>query len=103
MTTTYTPLNRYILVSRGAQQQPTQPEDDGEFKVLLPEGYKSPESTYEQVQVLDVAPNCAFLDRVETGTTLIVLSQMIEEIVIGDTTHTVILENHVMGIVETEE
>ena len=101
MKTKYTPLNRYLLVSRGTQQE--EADDYGEFQVLLPEGYKKPDSTYEQVKVLDVSPNCAFLDRVNAGSTIVVLAQMLEEIVIGDTTHTVILENHVMGVVESME
>jgi len=90
----YIPMNRHLLVQRRPKA-----EADLEQRVLLPEGYKKTESRYETVDVLDVAPNCAFLDRVREGTKIVVLSNFLEDIDVEGHAYTVILENHVMGII----
>ena len=90
----YIPMNRHLLVQRRPK-----PEADLEQRVLLPEGYKKTESRYEAVEVLNVSPNCAFLDRVKQGTNIVVLSNFLEDIEIEGHNYTVILENHVMGII----
>ncbi len=90
----YIPMNRHLLVQRRPKA-----EADLEQRVLLPEGYKKTDSRYETVDVLDVAPNCAFLDRVRQGTKIVVLSNFLEDIEVESHNYTVILENHVMGII----
>lgn len=92
-TPAYTPLNRHLLVSR---RPVVEPEDTG---ILLPEGYKKTESLYEAVKVIQAAPNCSFLDRVGPGQMIVVMSNFLEDIEIGGHTYTVILENHVMGVI----
>jgi len=89
----YIPMNRHLLV----QRQP-RPEVELEQRVLLPEGYEKTESRYETVEVVGTAPNCAFIDRVRAGTKIVVLSNFLEDIEVEGHNYTVILENHVMGI-----
>ena len=94
----YTPMNRYLHVQRRPR-----PVNDLEQTVLLPDGYHKPESRYETVEVLDVAPNCAFLDRVSPGSSIVVLSNFLEDVDVDGQTYTVVLENHVMGILNQPE
>jgi co-chaperonin GroES (HSP10) len=89
----YVPLNRHLLVHRRPKKEA---ESTG---ILLPEGYKKTESRYEVVTVESVAPNCAFLDRVRTGVKIVVLSNFLEDIEIAGHMYTVVLENHVMGVI----
>ena len=90
----YIPMNRHLLVRRRPKSE-TEPEQ----RVLLPEGYTKTESHYETVEVVSAAPNCAFIDRVRTGTNIVVLSNFLEDIEVEGHNYTVILENHVMGII----
>ena len=89
----YVPLNRHLLVHRRPKKEAP------EAAVLLPDGYKKTEDRYEVVTVSSAAPNCAFLDRVNAGTKIVVLSNFLEDIEIDGHTYTVILENHVMGVI----
>ena len=88
------PMNRHLLVQRRPKA-----EADLEQRVLLPEGYKKTESRYETVDVISASPNCAFIDRVREGTKIVVLSNFLEDIEVEGHNYTVILENHVMGII----
>ena len=90
----YTPMNRYLLVNR----RPSKTKEV-EQTVLLPEGYHKTESRYETVDVVSASPNCAFIDRVREGTKIVVLSNFLEDIEVEGHNYTVILENHVMGII----
>ncbi len=91
---TLIPMNRHLLVARRPKKEKV--ENAG---ILLPEGYKKTESPYEVVTVQQVAPNCAFLDRVRAGTKIVVLSTFLEDIEVENNNYTVILENHVMGVI----
>ncbi len=91
---TFVPFNRHILVQR-------QPRKQQETDILLPEEYTSSQKTHEVVTVLGASPNCAFIDRVPPDTQIVVLSNFLEEIKVGSETHTVILENYVLGAVSS--
>ncbi len=88
---TLTPFNRHVLVKRLPK---TEEEGSG---ILLPEDYKKTTNPYEVVMVVDASPNCAFLDRIPPGTRIVALSNFLEDITVDDTTHTVVLENHIVG------
>lgn len=90
----YNPMNRYLLVQRRPKKAV-----ESEQTVLLPEGYRKQDSRFEAVDVVRVAPNCAFLDRVKVGSRVVVLSNFLEDIEVEGYDYTVILENHVMGVI----
>lgn len=94
----YVPMNRYLLVHRRPKRS-----IESEQTVLLPEGYRKQESRFETVDVVSVAPNCAFLDRVRAGSRIVVLSHFLEDIEVEGYDYTVILENHVMGVITQPE
>tara|TARA_B100000161_G_C33485147_1_gene384412 strand:+ start:126 stop:407 length:282 start_codon:yes stop_codon:yes gene_type:complete len=91
---TFVPFNRHILVRR----QPTEEQETG---ILLPDDYNNTRNTHEVVTVIGASPNCAFIDRVPPDTQIVVLSNFLEEISVGNETHTVILENYVLGAVNS--
>ncbi len=87
----FMPCNRYLLVKR----EPAQQE---ETLIALPEGTFRAENRYERVLVegisSEVRPPLAI------GNHVVVLSHMIEEVDFGDGPVYLVLENHVLGIVE---
>ena len=85
-----TPFNRHVLVKRT-------PKTDEEATILLPEDYMKTTNPYEVVSVVKASPNCSFLDRIPPETKIVVLSNFLEDISVEGTTHTVILENHIVG------
>ena len=87
-----TPFNRHVLVAR----EPTNEQEDGKT-ILLPDDYVKKSNPYEVVRVIAASPNCSFLDRIPTDTRVVVLSNFLEDIAVDGTTHTVILENHIVG------
>jgi co-chaperonin GroES (HSP10) len=87
---TLTPFNRHVLVRR-------QPKTEEETGILLPDDYKKSSNPYEVVTVEAASPNCAFIDRIPPGTRVVALSNFLEDINVDGTTHTVILENHIVG------
>tara|TARA_R110000824_G_scaffold79554_3_gene200379 strand:- start:148 stop:417 length:270 start_codon:yes stop_codon:yes gene_type:complete len=86
-----TPQNRHILI-----EVPDEIEDDnkpGAF--LLPEGYEKPKSEHIKVKVLDNSA-CSL----PFGSHIIVPRHMIQEISVGDTTFSLVLENYVLASIE---
>ena len=87
----FTPCNRYLLVERQS------PEEE-QTLIALPEGTFRAENRYEKVMVnaisSEVRPPLA------VGKAIVVLSHMIEEVDFGDGPVYLVLENHVLGIVE---
>ena len=86
------PFNRHVLVTREEQGA----EEDGPG-ILLPDDYVKKSNHYEVVRVISAAPNCSFYDRIATGSRIVVLSNFLEDISVDGATHTVILENHIIG------
>ncbi|MGI9554630.1 MAG: hypothetical protein ACR2M6_01545 [Vampirovibrionia bacterium] len=88
----FTPCNRYLLVVR----QENQAEE--ETLIALPEGTFRTDSRYERVTVEGISSEVR--PPLAVGKDLVVLSHMIEEVDFGDGPVYLVLENHVLGIVE---
>ena len=87
-----TPFNRHVLVTR--EEQDT---EEGGPGILLPDDYVKKNNPHEVVRVICAAANCSFYDRIRPGTRIVVLSNFLEDISVDGDTHTVILENHIIG------
>lgn len=90
MSNTLSPFNRHVLVTRT-------PKTESEATILLPDDYTKSSNPYEVVSVVAAAPNCAFIDRIPPDTKIVVLANFLEDIIVDGGTHTVILENHIVG------
>ncbi len=88
------PLNRHDVIRPLA----TDDELAEEATILLPDGYKPKNITYDIAIVLRSAPDCKIklksLDRV------VVQSSMVEKIEFGGKQIHVILENYIMGTID---
>lgn len=91
------PCNRYLLV------EPTPDTvDRGDAFVLIPESSVS-QPTHSLVVLRGKASDCEKI-HAKVGATLLVSTNMIEEVRVGQETYNLILENHVIGLYEgTEE
>lgn len=94
------PLNRHLtIILHKSDKKATQEKP----QVLLPDGYSdSSTDRYAAATVLEVAPDCSSsfqkIRSLETSLrTIIVDSNMVEEIVHRDKKYNVILENYVIG------
>ena len=87
----FKPVNRYILVEE--QQNSTQAES----LIVLPEDYKPVEERYTTVSVKNSAEDVRF--DLAVGSKIVVDRSMMEEITIGATNYSIILDNYVVGIV----
>jgi|TARA_R110000824_G_scaffold39325_6_gene119041 hypothetical protein len=86
----FKPVNRYILVEQ-------QTETIAESLIVLPSDYKPPEERYATVEVKGVADDVRF--DLPLATKIIIDKSMLEEITVGLTNYTVILDNYVVGII----
>ena len=93
--TTFVPRNRYLRI----QRKPTTEESIENLGLVLPEGYESPKSTHEVVKIIELSPDTK--PSFQRGQEALVLSQMIEDIEVGGEVISLILENHVVGILGT--
>ena len=87
------PVNRHLLI-----EQATQPERDFSPAILLPEVYTPNESEYVKVKILDWAKDVA-LSGIESYEFAIVNRTMIQEVDDGERTHSIVLENYVVGFI----
>ncbi len=87
----FTPCNRYLLVQR-------QPAQEEEMLIALPEGTFRAENRYERVLVEGISSEVR--PPLAVGKAVVVLSHMIEEVDFGNGPVYLVLENHVLGIVE---
>lgn len=86
----FKPCNKYILIER------TTKTEKEESLIALPEGVFKPENTHEQVKILAVSGDVR--PPISPGKEAIVLTHMIEEVNVNNTTHYIVLANHVLGI-----
>ena len=86
----FLPFNRHLLV------EPIKTEDRDDAVVLIPESSLKP-SAYSLVKLLEVSSDCEKFNG-EVGSTLVVNTNMIEEITVGDNKFSLVLENHVVGL-----
>ena len=89
---TLIPRNRYLKIRR----QPTTEESIENMGLVLPEGYEAPKNTHEVVEILELSPDTR--PSFQRGQHALVLSQMIEDIEVEGEVVSLILENHVVGI-----
>ncbi len=87
----FTPCNRYLLVSRLAGQK------EEETLIALPEGTFQTESRYERVTIEGISSEVR--PPLAVGKDVVVLSHMVEEVDFGEGPVYLVLENHVLGIV----
>jgi len=90
----FTPKNRYLLVE--LQEDPTKEES----AVLLPDDYKPKKSGYAVAKVLKTSCDKDHRPIVNEGDVAIINRSMVEEIEVGTSTHSIVLENYVLGVIE---
>ena len=88
---TLEPVNRHILVQTIEEEKQEQASG-----VLLPDGCYS-KQVFGLCRVLAKSSDCAI--GAEVGQVIVVDNSMIEGVVVGDTHFSLILENHVLGVV----
>ena len=86
----FKPVNRYILVEE-------KKEEIRESLIDLPEDYQPVEERYATVEVKEVAEDVRF--KLLPSSKIVIDKSMLEEITIGATNYSVILDNYVVGIV----
>ena len=83
------PVNRFLVVEVMAEQKK-------ESGILVPDDYKQDRSTYSLVTLLKASSESEF----QSGSKLVVPTHMVEELNIFGEKHCVVLENHVVGILD---
>ena len=86
----FKPVNRYILVEE-------KKEEIRQSLIVLPEDYQPIEERYATVEVKEVAEDVRF--KLLPSSKIVIDKSMLEEITIGATNYSVILDNYVVGIV----
>ena len=92
---TFIPYNRYLLVHKVEQKA-----DESTTSILVPDSV-SIRPEFSLVELLAVASDCEKFNG-EVGHTLVVNSNMIENIKVGNDEYKVVLENHVVGLISGE-
>ena len=91
------PTNRHMLIVPHIQNNETN------TGVLLPEDYSPEENQYVEASVIDIASDCSKqfshlrYDNIDNNR-IVVDRSMIQEIVLKEKTHYMILENYVVGV-----
>jgi co-chaperonin GroES (HSP10) len=87
----FQPVNRHVLVDYSP------PEERADTGILLPDDYKAPEQDHIVVGILAAADDISF-DCCK-GDKIVIDKKMLKEIEIENTTHYLILENYVVGVI----
>jgi len=85
----FEPRNRHLLVERIEKEEQ-------QVEVLLPAGYAKTDE-YTLLKVLETSPDCASVAR--KSEKVIVPTHLIQDIEVEDETFSIVLENHVCGVV----
>ncbi len=88
------PMNRHLLSRRVSA---TQEGGDSAHGILLPEEYKPKQDRHCLVNLVDFSTDCNSVGELIRGETYIFNASMLEEVEHQVTTHTVIVENHVVA------
>ena len=91
----FEPRNRHLLVERIEKEEHVSHESTG-MGVLVPEGYEKVEE-YTLLRVLKTSPDCSAGSR--KSEKVVVPTHLIQDIEVGDETFSIVLENHVCGVV----
>jgi co-chaperonin GroES (HSP10) len=89
------PLNRHLVVTPHFEEVKDTPG------VLLPEDFKKEKARYILATVLSVADDCT--PALQNSNQIIILSGMLDKLEFEKEEFYLILENHVLGLVEEEE
>jgi len=87
----FEPRNRHILVERTERE-----EVEEKTNILLPPEYKELEE-YTLLRVLAVSPDCSITAR--KGEKVVVPTHLIQDIDVEGQNFSIILENHICGVV----
>jgi co-chaperonin GroES (HSP10) len=90
----FTPKNRYLLIE--LQEAPATEKST----VLLPDDYKPKKSGYAMARVLKTSCDKNHQPIVQEGDVAIINRSMVEEVEVGTTTHSIVLENYVLGVID---
>lgn len=93
---TLIPFNRYLLV-----QKIEQVESETATSILVPDSV-SIRPEFSLVELLSVAPDCEKFNG-EVGQTIVVNSNMIEKVKLGNQEFDIVQENHVIGLILDSE
>ena len=85
----FEPRNRHVLVEKIEKEEE-------QSNVLLPEGYRNVEE-YALLRVLATSPDCAITAR--KGEKIVVPTHLIQDIDVGEERFSIVLENHVCGVI----
>ena len=85
------PCNRHLLV------QVVEEQEEEKSSILMPEDY-TVKSAYAKVSLQDKSDDCTL--KAPPGSMLLVNNAMMEEISVEEDTYYLILENHVLGILD---
>lgn len=88
------PKNRHLLIE-------TQKQEETDTGVLLPEGYHRPKDKYVVATVLGTSTDCKV--QVFNGTKVVVDATMVETVSVLGTEYEIVLENHIVGLMEYPE
>jgi hypothetical protein len=87
----FEPRNRHFLAERMKEE-----EEVDHPKIVLPEDYKKVEE-YTLLRVLSTSPDCSVVAR--KGEKIVVPTHLVQDINIGEQSFSIVLENHVCGVV----
>jgi len=90
------PMNRHLLIELIELEQ-----QETDLGILLPENYKPTLDHHAAVRLLDSAGDCTQIGNLVIGSTFIVNRSMIEEVGFNGKKYHVILENHIIGRLDT--
>tara|TARA_R100001510_G_C7585332_1_gene156859 strand:- start:250 stop:567 length:318 start_codon:yes stop_codon:yes gene_type:complete len=96
------PINRHVLVV------PHFSKNENESKVLLPDDFELSKDRYIEATVIDVAEDCTSpIKRLRYGSLdpnkIVIDSSMLEEVILKDKTHYMILENYIVALYRRPE
>ena len=90
----FKPVNRYLLVD----PIEIKPEEKGKPNVLLPDMYKPESARFKMCRVVRIGPECT--RNVLANSLAVVENSMVEKIEVLDNTFYVVLETHVIGVID---
>ena len=92
----FKPVNRYLLI----EPIEIKPEKEKKVSVLLPEAYNPREDRFKLCRVVSIGPECT--RNVRPNSLAVVDNTMVEKIEVLGQTFFLILENHVVGVVDED-
>jgi co-chaperonin GroES (HSP10) len=92
----FLPFNRHLVVDIVEE---TKKQD--ESLIVLPSDYEKPQSPYVKALVIEVSKDSKFYRNLEVNDTLLVERRMLHKIEIDGSTFYLILENYILGRIDT--